>query len=440
MDAPPDATVPVERSANPVSVRRFWLTVLVGPDAGKKHASNGDRVVVGTHESADFIVADETVSRFHVEITVDGDRAIVRDLGSRNGTIVDGVGIREAYLRDGAMITVGRSQVRFELRPDEVKMALSERARFGTMVGTSIPMRRAFSLLERAAASNAAVLLEGETGTGKEAAAESIHSESARKSGPFIVVDCGAIPPDLLEAELFGHEKGSFTGAHTAREGAFEAADGGTIFLDEIGELSPDLQPKLLRVLEKKQIKRIGTATFKTVDVRVIAATNRNLREEVNAKRFRSDLYYRLAVIEVHLPALRERREDLPLLVGKLLDGLGPEAETAAMRTPESLADIARHHFPGNVRELRNYLERCLALKERVPLEGDGSGAGTDNELAPAYDQPLRVARERWTRAFERRYLEELLRRHDDNVSAAARAAAVDRMHFYRLLWRHGLR
>jgi len=300
-------------------------------------------------------------------------------------------------------------------------------------------MRAVFSLLERAAASDATVLLEGETGTGKEAAAESIHRESARRDGPFVVVDCGAIPPDLVESELFGHDQGAFTGAITSREGAFEAASGGTIFLDEIGELGPEMQPKLLRALERREVKRVGSNRYEPVDVRVVAATNRNLRAEVNARKFRSDLYYRLAVLEIRLPPLRERTADLQLLVEHVLTNLRAteRPEAASLRTQRFLTDLARHSWPGNIRELRNYVERCLALHEQTPLTPAAEDPGP-----PVIDEnePFRVARERWTRTFERRYLERILRSQRDNVTAAARAAGVDRISFYRLLWRHGLR
>jgi two-component system, NtrC family, response regulator GlrR len=253
------------------------------------------------------------------------------------------------------------------------------------------------------------------------------------------VIDCGAVPPDLLESELFGHERGAFTGAVAAREGAFEAAAGGTIFLDEIGELGADLQPKLLRVLERREIKRVGTNKYVPVDVRVVAATNRNLRAEVNAHRFRSDLFYRLAVVKVRLPPLRERLDDLELIVKHILDSLGAaeHPEAAALRTPDFMAHLARHAWPGNVRELRNYLERCMALREQTPIIEDGAETETPTVNA---QMPLKLARETWTRTFERRYVEELLRAHQNNVSAAARAAGVDRPYFYRLLWRHGFR
>ncbi len=423
-----------DRAAAHTTVQRFWLRVLGGAKAGATLHSEAERVVIGTHQSADLVLEDDTVSRFHCEIEVEGGRARIRDLGSRNGTLVDGVSVESAWLHADATLTLGMTEIRFELRSDPVKIALSEKACFGLMVGRSVAMRRVFALLERAAPSDATVLLEGETGTGKEVAAESIHLESARREGPFVIVDCSAIPPDLLEAELFGHEKGSFTGATGAREGAFEAANGGTIFLDEIGELSQELQPKLLRVLERRHVKRIGQSRFTDVDVRVIAATNRNLRTEVNERRFRSDLYYRLAVVEVRLPPLRERPEDLPLLVDHVLERLGAGGD--ALRGKEFLATLARHRWAGNVRELRNYLERCLTLREPVPL------GPTSDEGAPLPDlgQPLKVARERWSRAFERKYVESVLARHDGNVTAAARDAGVDRMYFYRLLWRHGLR
>ena len=426
------------KGATHAVVQRFWLVVTKGPDAGATFTSAEERAVIGTHESADFVLHDETVSRFHCEIDRSGGAAVVRDLGSRNGTVLDGVSVLAAHLRGGATLSFGRTELRFELRNDPVEVKLSERDRFGAMTGGSVAMRRAFATLERAAASDATVLLEGETGTGKEVAAESIHAEGARRDGPFIIVDCGAIPPDLLESELFGHEKGSFTGAQGAREGAFEAADGGTIFLDEIGELALELQPKLLRALERRHVKRVGATHYVPVNVRVIAATNRSLRAEVNERRFRSDLYYRLAVLEVRLPPLRERPEDLPLLVEHLLGVLGAGGTPAAekLRAPALLAHLARQRWTGNVRELRNYLERCLALDEAVPLDPAPEGAAGAVDL----DLPLKVARERAARAFERRYVEEMLRRHDGKVAAAARAAGVDRMHFYRLAWRAGLK
>jgi transcriptional regulator with GAF, ATPase, and Fis domain len=444
----PQATVEISRGAH-LPVQGFTLQVTAGPDAGLSYTPTGELTVIGTHESAGLKLSDPTVSRFHAELRATDGAVYVKDLGSLNGVFVDGVRVLEGCLHTRASVVVGNTTVFFELGGEPVKVPVSSRDRFGIMVGRSMAMRRAFSLLERAAASGATVLLGGETGTGKEAAAESIHRESSRKDGPFVVVDCGAIPANLLESELFGHEKGAFTGAVAARAGAFEEADGGTIFLDEIGELEPELQPKLLRVLEKREIKRVGTSKYSPVDVRIIAATNKNLRAEVNTKNFRSDLYYRLAVVEVPLPPLRERTMDLPMLVENLLSRLGvtgPEAKL--IRTPELQAAMARHPWPGNVRELRNYVERCLALSEQAPFDGqgheeeEGETAASHGGLPMAVDTsiPLKIARDRWTLLFEKAYLQKTLEETGGNVAAAARAAGIDRIHFYRLLRRSGLR
>lgn len=423
-----------------IDVERICVTVLAGPDAGKVFQSDGDRLVVGSHASASARLTDGTVSRFHCDIAVDGKGLVLRDLGSLNGTRVEGVPVAVAYPQPGSRITVGRTELRLEAASETVPVPISTGQGFGKLVGQSSGMRRVFALLERAAGSDATVLLDGETGTGKDLAAESIHAAGPRARSAFVVVDCGAIPGELLESELFGHEKGAFTGATTARDGAFQLADGGTLFLDEIGELPKELQPKLLRALERREVKRVGGARYGAVDVRVIAATNRNLRVEVNAGRFRSDLFYRLAVLEVRMPPLRERREDIPLLVSTLLDRFGTKVDTAPLIGSASfLAELERHDWPGNIRELRNYLERCLAMREAVPLEAvleSSPGVPQDIDL----EVPLKIARERWVAVFERRYLAELLDKHAGNVSAAAQQAGVDRAHFYRLLWRHGLK
>jgi transcriptional regulator with PAS, ATPase and Fis domain len=422
-----------------LEVRRFLLRVTAGPDVGTCHTASG-RVVVGTHPSANIQLGDPTLSRFHCEIEIVDGRALVRDLGSRNGTFVDGVSVLQAHLRPGALLTLGKSQLRFDPASDFVSVPLSERAAFGLAVGAAPPMRAIFAVLERAAASDATILLLGETGTGKDVLAESIHRESPRRSGPFMVVDCGALPANLLESELFGHERGAFTGADRARMGAFEAASGGTLFLDEIGDMHPELQPKLLGALERREIQRVGSPARIPIDVRVVAATSRPLTREVNEKRFRSDLYYRLSVVALHVPPLRQRMEDLPLLVEALLEAMeaGAHPGAAALRSAPFLMDLQRHEWPGNVRELRNHLEQCLALgpSSRQPLTDD---PGRDHPPMAA-GEPLRVAREKWLSWFERHYLEDLLARHENNVSACARAAGIDRMHLYRLLWRRGLR
>jgi two-component system, NtrC family, response regulator GlrR len=437
------STLPIDGAE--AAPQGFVLRVTAGPDAGKVHHGEGDRTVVGTHETANLRLTDATVSRFHCEIHSTPRGLLVSDLDSRNGTKVRDVALLRALVPHGSTLQLGKTTIAIELENRVAEVPESERHSFGVMVGRSPALRRAFALLERAAASDATVLLDGETGTGKEAAAESIHRESNRRDEPFIVVDCGAIPAQLLEAELFGHERGAFTGAVEARAGAFETASGGTVFLDEIGELSMELQPKLLRVLERKEIKRVGAAKHHKVDVRVIAATNRRLHAEVNDQRFRSDLYYRLAVLEIRLPPLRERPEDLPLLVDHLLEQLGDDGpQVTRMREPDFLQELARHAWPGNVRELRNFLERCVALGETLsPSAGPGpepraaaGGAAEPVDLS----LPLKQARDRHQRAFEERYVRALMEAHGGNITAAARAAGVDRITLYRLLWRFGMR
>jgi len=411
------------------------LDVISGPAAGTHFTSEAERFTIGSDDRSDMILPDRTVSRFHAEISIEDERVTIRDLGSHNGTFVDGVSIVHAHLAPGATIRLGATELEFGNEGSPIKIPLGP-DRFGAMVGRSAAMRAVFARLARAAASDATVLLTGETGTGKEIAAEALHAASRRASKPFVIVDCAAVPPDLLESELFGHERGAFTGAVASRAGAFETADGGTVFLDEIGELAPDLQPKLLRALERREIKRVGRDTWRPVDVRIIVATNRDLRAEVNANRFRADLYYRLAVVEVRLPSLRERREDLPELVDAMLDRMGMASckEAALLRTAGARAELATHAWPGNVRELRNYVERCLALAERPQLAPEHAAP----DAGPVDD--LRAARRQWTAEHEKQFLEALLARHAGNVSAAARASGFDRKHLYRLLWRHGLR
>ncbi|HEY8211191.1 MAG TPA: sigma 54-interacting transcriptional regulator [Myxococcaceae bacterium] len=415
-------------------VRQLRFEVVEGPDAGASADSSGARFVLGGDETADLVLTDPTVSRFHCEVRLESGRPLVVDLGSLNGTAIDGVEVRSAFLRPGAVLAMGATRVRVDQPGGSNALAVSPKERFGTMVGRSPAMRAAFALLERAAASEATVLLGGETGTGKEIAAESVHRESPRRDGPFIVVDCGAIPASLIESELFGHVKGAFTGAQSSRQGAFEAAAGGTLFLDEVGELPLEMQPKLLRALERREIKRVGENKHVPIDVRVIAATHRDLREEINEGRFRTDLYYRLAVVGIRLPALRERPGDLPLLVDHVLQSLDAanRPEAAPLREGPLREALSRHAWPGNVRELRNYVERCLAL---------GQYQAPDREAPPAapgaeFQLPLRAARD----AFERRYLASLLQSQGDNLAAAARTAGVDRANLYRLLWKHGLR
>lgn len=421
-------------------VQRFRLTCSEGTDSGKSWQSQGLRFSIGSHPSNDLVVEDNTVSRFHCELRVDARGVWCHDLDSRNGTLLDGVPVGVGGLREGSTIRCGRTVLTFNLQADQASLPLSEQTNFGGMVGASVAMRAVFALLQRAAQSDATVLIEGETGTGKEGAAESVHLHSKRRDGPFIVVDCGAMPGNLLESELFGHERGAFTGAHAQRIGAFEEASGGTIFLDEIGELPSDLQPKLLRVLEQKQVRRVGSNRHQTADVRVVAATNRDLRARVNDGGFRSDLYYRLAVVTVPLPPLRERLDDIPLLVDHFRGQLAvSDADAEQLFTPEFILRLQRSAWPGNVRELRNFLERCVVMQQSLPLEASApshSSASLNVDPRLSYSEAKRSVLDR----FEHDYLDAVLRLHDGNVSAAARSAGMDRPYMYKLLHRHGLR
>jgi two-component system, NtrC family, response regulator GlrR len=425
----------------PGRIRRFRLTVVEGPLAGLTWESSAAGGSVGSHPRNDLVLDEPTVSRFHCELQVGPEGVSVRDLGSLNGVVVDGVRIKEALLRGGSLLRLGALVVRFEFSPESNRLLLSEQGRFGTLVGTSVAMRATFALLERAATSEATVLLEGETGTGKSQAAQALHEASARRERPFSVVDCTALPANLLESELFGHEKGAFTGAVARRVGAFEEAHGGTIFLDEIGELPAELQPKLLRVLEEGQIRRVGSNTWQSVDVRVIAATHRDLRRQVNAGTFRQDLFYRLAVVRIAMPALRQRPEDLRAVAEQVLRSLGASPERCqALLTPELLGRLQQWAWPGNVRELRNYLERCLVFEGAQPLSEQGElsppVAGAAVDLAVPFTEARRQALE----DFERRYLSALMERHGGHTVEAARATGIDRVYLYRLLRKHGLK
>jgi two-component system, NtrC family, response regulator GlrR len=437
--APIETVAYAEPRAAAKGVRRFRLTVVEGPARGVTWQSSTDRCSIGSHSRNDLVIEDPTVSRFHCEIVVGESGVHVRDLQSRNGTVLDGVTIFDACVRVGSLLRLGKTVLRFELGTELNRMPLSEETRFGSLTGVSPAMRAVFAMFARAAEGDTTVLLEGETGTGKSQAAHSIHVKGTRSKGPFIIVDCGAIHGNLLESELFGHEKGSFTGATDRRMGAFEEASGGTLFLDEVGELPIDLQPKLLRALEAREVRRIGSNTYKPVDVRVIAATNRDLRADVNQGRFRADLYFRLAVVTIEMPPLRRRPEDIPAIAEEIIASLrAPKDVADALRSPEFMAQIRNAAWPGNVRELRNYIERCLILRT---IEPTSESAAEEKEEGYAVDPtaPYASERERAIADFERRYFKALLALHDGKVARAAGAAEMDRAYLYRLLRRHGI-
>jgi transcriptional regulator with GAF, ATPase, and Fis domain len=310
-----------------------------------------------------------------------------------------------------------------------------ERPAFGEAWGQSLAMRGLFRALERVAATNSTVLLQGETGTGKEVLAQAVHQASARRAEPLVVVDCGAVTGSLVESELFGHVKGAFTGAMAERKGAFLDANGGTVFLDEIGELPLEMQPKLLRVLETGTVKRLGEDAPRRVDVRVVAATHRNLESDVDAGRFRSDLYFRLAVVLLRVPPLRERAGDIPVLAQHFLQRLGRADFPLSAPLVEKLKAYA---WPGNVRELRNVVERALAMGSvEIPSPSKVAARGGVTELG---DLPYKEAKERLVESFTREYLDALLERCGRNLTAVARAAGIARPHLHRLVRKYGLK
>ena len=430
------ATQVITARTRELMIRILRLEVTAGPDRGKTIDVGEDEVTVGTDPTCTLALADPTISRIHFAIRPQPDGWNVRDLDSTNGTTVQGVRVIEAVVAPGQTITAGQTTIQLAASGATSVEPLSPEASWGRALGKSAAMRRLFAVLPRIAASDVSVLLEGETGTGKTLLAEAIHLHGPRRTGPFVVVDCGAIAPTLIESELFGHEKGAFTGAHARRAGAFEQAAGGTVFLDELGELPLDLQPKLLRALEDRVIRRVGGADTVALDVRVIAATNRDLRREVNHGTFRSDLFYRLNTIRMRVPALRERREDIPILVEHFWRRAAPDDQPEP--PGELLVELMRRDWPGNVRELRSAVERAVLLGDPAAAEWDAEPAPATPTAVELVDgQPFRVAKERAIATWERGYVRALIDRHGGNLSRAARAARTDRNHLRELLKRH---
>ncbi|MFK7928484.1 MAG: sigma 54-interacting transcriptional regulator [Myxococcota bacterium] len=438
--------------ARSFTLRRMRLTVQSGKSEGLAFTTDRDIVRLGSSPNNDVVLDDDTVSRSHAEIVRTRDGVLLRDLSSTNGSFVGPIRVREVFLPDEQSFRLGRTELSFQSEDEVVDIVPTVEDRLEGLVGQSVAMRAVFAVVERVAPTNLTVLVTGETGTGKELVSRSIHERSSRKDGPFEVFDCGAVAQSLVEAELFGHERGAYTGAHQSRAGVFERANGGTVFLDELGELPPPVQAALLRVLEQREVRRVGGQNVRPVDVRVVAATNRDLRDEVEAGRFREDLYYRLAVVELHLPPLRDRTEDLPLLIDHLLRG-AEFPHTVSSASPAVLEAFEAWRWPGNVRELRNILLRSIpftngsslgleALPAALRLAGSEPDASSDDEglALPGPDVPFHDAKERIMEAFEKHYLQTLMERSDGNLSRAARLAGVDRKTVARLLKRHEIR
>jgi transcriptional regulator with GAF, ATPase, and Fis domain len=440
------------------TIQKLRVEFIETPDAdkrGKAFTFVSDEVRIGSSPDADLAIQDPTLSREHLAIRRSEHGWLLTDLGSTNGTRVGDLRIERAEIQNGAVVEIASTKLR--LAPDEqVEQELSSHGHFGRMIGASPAMRAMFAVLEKVAGSDLTVLIEGETGTGKELAAEALHQKSGRQ-GPFVTLNCGAIPRELIESELMGHVKGAFTGAVADRDGAFVSADGGTLFLDEVGELPLDMQAKLLRVLERREVKPVGSDRSVAVDVRVVAATNRNLAHEAERGQFRQDLYFRLAVVVVRIPPLRTRLEDLPMLVEHVQAELNRRRVAAGNAPLSTLGERAiemlrRYDFPGNVRELRNIVERWSVLGPQAPgtaatigapggtLAVQITGAPESPPDTAVLGLPYHEAKEAWVERFERAYVAHILEQAGGNVSQAARDAQVDRRHLQRLMARYDIR
>ena len=446
MQRSPAPTQLIERNGRTVArrIHKLRVTVIDGPDRGAIFEGAQDEIRVGGAEDADLSLRDPSVSRRHASLRLTPEGIRVTDGGSTNGTFMGDIRVHDVVLSGPRELSFGNTRVRVEALGDSVEREVSSGVRFGRLVGTSVAMREVFAVLERIAASDVIVLVEGETGTGKELVDDALHRQGPRAGGPFIAVDCGAIPKEALEAELFGVDK-PHDGLR-ARQGAFRAAEGGTLFLDEVAELTAELQAKLLRAIESREIKPLGADRPVALDARVVVSTVRNLPREVKEGHFRQDLYYRLAAVVVRLPPLRSRLEDVPVLVDTILDDLNRRRDAQSLPAYPGLDRramelLSRYEFPGNVRELRNLVERFAVL---------GPDASALSRTAPTVervagheirtDLPFHDAKEIWTEIFETAYLTKLLATHSHNVSAAARTSGIDRRHLQRLMVKHDLR
>jgi DNA-binding NtrC family response regulator len=399
-------------------------------------ALRGGECVVGSGRDADIVVDDPAVSRRHVQLQLAPEGVQVLDLCSSNGTFYLGQRVENMILGLGSRIRIGASEIVIAPDPESLLAGAPQEGPGGEyrgLTGDSPAMRRLFAVLTRLEGSLAHVLIEGESGVGKELVVDAIRQGSVLANRPFLSVNCGAIGRELVLTELFGHRKGSFTGAVSNRRGAFDEANEGTLFLDEIGELPLDVQPALLRALELGEVRPIGEAQAHRVKVRVLAATNRDLEAEAREGRFRQDLYYRLAVVKVRVPPLRDRIEDIPLLARRIAAGEGVH------ELPESfVSSLTARTWPGNVRELRNAIQSFLALGEAelVPATYDPLVAAMGRVIDPK--APYTEQKDAVVAVFTRLYVRALMAENGGNQTEAARIAGLDRGYFGRLVARHG--
>ncbi|CAN5869644.1 hypothetical protein BH11MYX3_BH11MYX3_05470 [soil metagenome] len=427
-----------------LGVRAAQLRVVDGPDRGLEIDLPPVGVVIGTERSCDVVLTDAFVSRRHCSISPTNAGFAITDLGSKNGTVIDGVAVQKVVAPPGVALRIGKTLVQLMPADEVLDIPPSTNDRFGALLGASMAMRQVFAVLERASKSAAPILFLGESGTGKELMARGVHDASPRKDGPFVVFDCGASTETLIESDLFGHTRGAFTGAAGDRQGAFAAAHGGTLFLDEIGDLPVALQPKLLRMLEAGEVVPLGGRKSERYDVRIVAATHRDVFGEVARGGFRGDLYYRLAVVEVHVPPLRQRPGDLAALITMFLERAG-STELATQVGGAALQRLERYHWPGNVRELRNVITRAVALAgpdddfQSLPFVLRPTAAAPEGPVIRA-DRPFHEAKDELVARFEREYLTDLVQRATGNLSQAARIAGLERKFLYKLLERAGLR
>jgi DNA-binding NtrC family response regulator len=440
-------------------LRRVMLRVKAGPDAGAQSTVARPRITIGRSAVNDLVLTDSSISGTHAEIVIGDTGVQLHDLESTNGTYIGGIRIGSAWIEPGMVIKLGKTEIELS-SADEVHVPISGEDHFGALYGRSPAMREVFAILEKVAPTEMSVLIGGQTGTGKELVARALHDESSRHKGPFVVLDCGSLPRELAEAAILGHKKGSFTGAMNDRPGCFEEADGGTLFLDEIGELPLDLQPKLLRVLDRREVQRIGESQVRKVDVRVVAATHRDLRMMVGQGSFREDLYFRLSVMSVDLPPLRDRGEDKVMLAERFLeDHVRMMAGTLPKPTFSEAAREAlmAEAFPGNVRQLKNIVQRAAHLCRHGIIEPSdlhlgrrddrpvaASGQSTEEAAAMAvdaalYEQPFKEAKQVMVDGFERAYFSRLLAKTDNNLSRAAAEAGITRYYLRELLKRLGM-